>query len=246
MKRIVIFGATSVIAHEAAKVFARQKAAFVIIGRDARKLAAVREDLLARGAESAEAIQADLTAVERHQELIGAALRQLGQIDGALIAYGMNGDQRSCERQAKQMLETFNTNATSLLALATLLANQLEQQKQGCLAVISSIAADRGKKSNYVYGSAKAGVEVFFQGLRHRFAGSQVRILTIKPGYVKTPMLSEQLSRHPLAAHPRDVGRAIARAMQSRKGVIYLPWYWQPIMWVVKALPEAIFERLEL
>ena len=244
MKRILIFGATSLIAQEAAKVFAQARASFFLVGRNADKLAAIKDDLLSRGAAQVDVLPADLTVIDRHQELFGAALRRLGQIDACLIAHGDNGNQQEGERNPQEALRTLTTNAASAISLATILSNYLQQQGSGCLAVISSPAGDRGRKSNYIYGAAKATVSVFLEGLCHRFYGIPIRILTIKPGLVRTPMLPQALHRHPLAAHPRDVGRAIARAMQTGRGVVYVPWFWGPIMGIIKALPEPVFERL--
>ncbi len=246
MPNYVIIGATSVIAHETAKSLTQAGSNFFLVGRNNQKLAAVRDDLLARGAARVENCLVDPSDCSRHAEIIGAALRALNQWDAVLIAQGSLVDQHAGERDVQLLIEAFRVNTLSVLSLASLAANQLEAQRQGCLAVIASVAGDRGRRSNYIYGSSKAAVDIFLQGLRCRFSGTAVRILTIKLGFVKTPQLPAALMRHPLAAHPRGVGRAIARAMQSRDGVVYVPSYWRPIMWVVKVLPNALFNRLKL
>lgn len=246
MKKIAIFGATSVIAQEAAKLFADGHAQLFLIGRNPDKLEAVKNDLLTRGAAKVDCLQANLAELSRHTEIFGAALRSLGQIDGVLIAHGDNGNQLESQRNPQEAIKTITVNSLSVISLATLAAQYFDQQQNGCLAVISSVAGDRGRKSNYVYGSAKAGVSVFMEGLLHRFSGSPVRVLLIKLGLVKTPMLPLALHRHSLAAHPRDVGQAICRAMQRRRGVSYMPGYWRFIMAAIKALPNTVFNRLNL
>lgn len=244
MPSYVIFGATSVIAHETAKALAASGAAFFLVGRNSQKLAAVRDDLLARGAERAEICVADPADCLRHTEIIGAALRALKSWDAVLIAHGCFVDQHAGERDVQVLLEAFRVNTLSVLSLAGLAANQLQLQRQGCLAVIASVAGDRGRRANYIYGSTKAAVDIFLQGLRCRFSGTKIRILTIKPGLVKTPQLPAARMCHPLAAHPRSVGRAIARAMSSRNEVMYVPRYWRPIMAVIRMLPDFVFQRL--
>ena len=131
------------------------------------------------------------------------------------------------------------------VALLTLLANRLEVQGNGCLAVISSVAGDRGRPSNYVYGAAKGGISIFLQGLRARLHRAGVAVVTVKPGFVDTPMTAK-LPRTPLFASARRVGRTVYRAIERRRDVVYVPWFWRPIMVLVKTIPEAIFKRLRL
>jgi short-subunit dehydrogenase len=127
----------------------------------------------------------------------------------------------------------------------TLLANYFEGQRHGCIAVITSVAGDRGRQSNYVYGAAKGGVDHFLQGLRNRLFRSGVAVVTIKPGYVATPMTAG-IKKSPLFISAGRAGRSIHRAIERRRNVVYVPWFWRPIMTMVRWLPEAIFKRLQL
>ena len=142
-------------------------------------------------------------------------------------------------------MRELTTNGISVISLLTILANYFEAQKQGCIAVITSVAGDRGRKTNYVYGTAKAAVNMFLQGLNNRLFKSGVRVLTLKVGFVDTPMTAA-IKKTPLFAQPETVGKSIYKAMLRRKGVVYIPWFWQFIMLIIIHIPEIIFKRLNL
>ena len=129
--------------------------------------------------------------------------------------------------------------------MASIAANYFEKEKKGCIAVISSVAGDRGRQSNYIYGAAKGGVTTFLQGLRNRLSPSGVSVVTIKPGMVDTPMTAH-LPKSPLFAKPSDVGKGIYKAMLAGKDIAYLPVYWKLIMFVIKIIPEGIFKKMRL
>ena len=243
--RILILGATSALAHETAKLFARDGADLVLVARSEQKLAAVQGDLKVRGAKEIETIVADLNDFTRHQEIIDAALKPFAGLDMALVAYGTLGDQPRCEQDVELAVQEFNNNCTSTISLLTLLANYFEPQKRGCIAVISSVAGDRGRQSNYVYGAAKAGVTVFLQGLRNRLAKKGVAVVTIKPGMVDTPMTAH-LRKGLLFAKPEIVGKGIYEAMLKHKEVVYLPGYWRYVMWIIKSIPEPMFKKMNI
>ncbi len=243
--KILIIGATSAIAHETAKLYARDGAELFLVARSPFKLNSVKDDLNVRGAKRAVTYELDVSELGKHQEMIQAAIESLGELDMALIAHGTLGDQRLSEESVEKTLEEFTTNCTSVISLLTILANYFEQRKHGCIAVISSVAGDRGRKSNYVYGAAKGALSIFLQGLRGRLAASCVKVVTIKPGFVDTPMTAS-LRKGLLFASPRTVGQGIYEAMNKGKDVVYLPWFWRPIMLVVKSVPERLFKRVSL
>ena len=137
------------------------------------------------------------------------------------------------------------TNALSTISLLTIIANRFEANKDGTIAVISSVAGDRGRASNYVYGSAKACLNVYLQGLRHRLSGSGVNVLTVKPGFVDTPM-TETFEKGPLWASPEQVAWDIRRAIARRRTVIYTPWFWRWIMLIIRLVPTPVFHRTKL
>jgi len=243
--RVVIIGASSAIAYETAKCFVRDGADLFLVGRSAEKLTTVADDLKVRGAKRVETYLLDLCDLDRHQEMFEQALASLGELDMLLIAHGTLGDQHKCEQSVAETMQELQTNCLSVISLLTLSANYFEQQRHGCIAVVSSVAGDRGRKSNYVYGTAKAALSVFLQGLRNRLSSAGVSVVTIKPGYVATSMTAH-LKKGPLTANPQSVGRGIYQAMKKGKDVVYLPWFWRPIMRVIKSIPEGIFKRLSL
>lgn len=243
--RVLILGASSALAHETAKRFAQDGADLVLVARSPYKLETIRGDLNVRGAKEIETIVADLADVSRHQEIMEAALKPFAGLDMALLAYGTLGDQQLCEQNVEVALQEFNNNCTSVISLLTLLGNYFEQQGRGCIAVISSVAGDRGRKSNYVYGAAKGAVTVFAQGLRNRLAKKGVAVVTIKPGMVDTPMTAH-MRKGLLFANAQKVGQGIYEAMLKRKDVVYLPGYWRYVMWLIKSIPESRFKKMNI
>ncbi len=244
-QRILIVGATSAIARETARCFAAQGASFFLAGRNESHLLTVTQDLKARGAERVETMALDFNQTELHETLVARAENFLGSFDVALIAYGTLPNQKACELDFSLAQKEFATNFVSGMSLLTHLANCFELQKSGVIAVISSVAGDRGRPSNYVYGSAKGALSLYLQGLRARLTKSGVHVLTIKPGFVATPMTA-QVKKNFLFANPVSVGKGIHQAILKRRDVVYLPFFWRWIMLILKLVPESLFKRLNL
>jgi short-subunit dehydrogenase len=245
MQRILIVGATSAIAESTARRFAARGDALFLAGRSAERLQAIAADLAVRGAAQVDSMLFDARSFESVESLLQAASASLGGLDAALIAHGTLSDQGACQQSVQLMREEFDVNALSAMALCTVLANQFEAQGRGVIAVISSVAGDRGRQSNYVYGAAKAAVTAFTSGLRQRLYSKGVRVVTIKPGFVSTPMTAA-FKKGALWAAPDTVAADIVRAMDGGGAVIYTPWFWRPIMWIVRSVPETLFRRLKL
>ncbi|MEN8216146.1 MAG: SDR family oxidoreductase [Pseudomonadota bacterium] len=245
MRKILIIGATSAIAQETAKLFAQEQDALFLVGRDAEKLEAVAADLKVRGAHKVAYSCLDLNEVQQHQAVLDEAYKSLDGLDTVLIAYGSLDDQKACEQDSAKAEQALRTNFLSVVSLLTPIANRLERQRYGCIAVISSVAGDRGRQSNYVYGAAKGGLSLFLQGLRNRLQSANVCVLTIKPGFVDTPMTAN-LKKGALWAKPQTVARGIFRAISRRRNVVYLPWFWWLIMLIIRLIPEPIFKRMKL
>jgi short-subunit dehydrogenase len=242
--RVLIVGATSAIATEAAKAFANRGARLFLTGRDLAKLGAVADDLRVRGASQVETTVLDVVDVARHSVAVDEAMTCWGGLDIVLIAHGTLPDQGRCQASAADALRALEVNFTATAALLTVVANRFESQRRGCIAVITSVAGDRGRRSNYVYGAAKGGLHVFLQGLRSRLYPAGVTVVEIKPGLVDTPMTAH-LVKHALFASPRRVGDAVHRAILKGRDIAYVPWFWRFVMFGVRLLPERVFKRLK-
>jgi len=240
-----VLGATSAIAEATLRLLAIEGASFFLVARNAQKLAAVRDDLLTRGASSVTAHVMDLDDTVAHPAMLEGAAKTLGTIDLALLAHGVLGEQPDAEASYAAAETILKTNFLSAVSLITWLANYFESTKQGCLAVISSVAGDRGRKSNYVYGASKGGLNVFVDGVRNRIDRAGVHVLTIKPGFVATPMTAH-IKPNPLFAQPAQVGRHILKAIEKRKDVAYVPPFWALIMLIIRSIPGRIFKKLNV
>ena len=245
MSHVLIIGATSAIAQEVAKLYAEKGSNLFLVARDSKKLNQVAMDLKVRGAGAVDLLSQDLLDTDQHEIIIKKADEALGSIDIALIAHGTLPDQKQCENSVDQTLQELQINFLCSVSLLTLLANYFEKQEKGCLAVISSVAGDRGRQSNYIYGAAKGGLSIFLQGLRNRLSRTGICVLTIKPGFVITPM-TKDFKKGILWAQPTQVAEDIVNAIQKRKNVVYVPWFWRWIMVIIRAIPESVFKRMSL
>jgi decaprenylphospho-beta-D-erythro-pentofuranosid-2-ulose 2-reductase len=245
-QHILIVGGSSAIAAACAREWAKEGASFMLAGRHETRLAAIAQDLSVRGAQRVGTFVLDVNDFAQHKAMLDAAIAELGHIDIVLLAHGTLSDQSECERDPAAAVREITVNALSTIALLTLLAGTFEAQKSGAIAVISSVAGDRGRPSNYVYGTAKAAVTTFCEGLRARLFKSNVKVLTIKPGFVDTPMTAGLALPAALVASPERVAADIVRAVSRGKDSIYTPWFWAQIMLVIRALPGFVFKRLSL
>ncbi len=245
MQRILIVGATSAIAEATAREFATRGDSLFLAARNAAALQALADDLRLRGATIAGTATIDARDAPSMEGLADTAMQALGGLDQALIAHGTLSDQSACETSAALLREEFAINALSVMVLCLPLAQHFASQRRGVIAVISSVAGDRGRQSNFVYGSAKAAVTAFLSGLGQRLQPSGVKVVVIKPGFVSTPMTAA-FKKGALWASPARVARDIRRAMDKGSAVVYTPWFWRPIMFIVRSVPETIFRRLRM
>jgi hypothetical protein len=243
---IIIIGATSGIAEALARRYAAQGAGIFLVARSAEKLAAICTDLSARGAYKVASCVLDANDTERMPEMLNTAWRAFDHFDVALVAHGTLPDQSRCETDLAYAIAEFQTNAQSVITCLAALANRFENQGTGVMAVIGSVAGDRGRGSNYLYGSAKAAIEAFTSGLRMRLFKSGVHVLLIKPGFVATAMTADLNLPALLTAAPETVAKDIQHAINKRKDVLYTPWFWSLIMWIIRWLPMAVFKRLKV
>jgi short-subunit dehydrogenase len=245
MRKILIVGAASAIAEAVARIFAERGDAIFLVGRKAEALESIAADLKARGAKSVGMEIMDAGNVAAQAPMLDRAESFLGGLDTVLIAYGTLSDQKACEDSAELTALEIHNNAVSVVTLLTPIAARFEQRRLGTIAVISSVAGDRGRQSNYVYGSSKALVTAFLSGLRQRLYKAGVSVITIKPGFVDTPMTAA-FRKGLLWAKPNQVAPGIVRSIERSSSVVYLPSFWRPIMFIIRLIPETVFRRLRL
>lgn len=245
MQHVLIIGATSAIAEATARLLAERGHALYLVARDAEHLKTVASDLATRGAARVEQANLDVTDLDAIQPVLQAAFRAFESIDVALIAHGSGSDEHACLTDPGTLRREFDINATATISMMAWLAGRLRQQGHGTLAVISSVAGDRGRRGNMLYGAAKAAVNAYASGLRQRLAKTKVRVLTIKPGWVDTPMTAG-MHKNGLFATTDRVARDIVHAIDKRRNVIYTPWYWRPIMSLLRHIPERLWRHLNI
>lgn len=245
MKNILIFGATSAIAEALAKQYANDGHQLTLFARNEDKLALIEQDLRVRGASGVACVSFDAGA----DDCIAKLQRQLADIadpiDICVIAHGSLPDQGECQEDVQKTLSEIQVNGTSAIGILTLVANRMEQQKNGAIAVITSVAGIRGRQSNYVYGAAKGLVSVFLQGLGQRLAKSGVHVLDIKPGFVDTPMTAH-IEKGALWAQPEKVAEIIYKRIARKSHESHTPFFWFFIMTIIRFIPTAIFNKLKL
>jgi short-subunit dehydrogenase len=246
MSRILILGATSAIAQAYARRRAAQGASFILAGRREDRLAANAADLISCGAKAADVFATDLAAIGQIDESLRAIKARCGEPDEVLLAYGILGEQTKAEQDLAQARVMMDCNYTS----AALWILGLIRDKPAALPLtivgIGSVAGDRGRATNYIYGSTKAALDRLLEGLTHKHDGSDIRIIRVRPGFVDTPMTDGMQKGGALWATPDQVARDIERAVNKGKRVVYTPWFWWVIMMIIRHLPWFVFRRLKI
>jgi decaprenylphospho-beta-D-erythro-pentofuranosid-2-ulose 2-reductase len=246
-EKIVIVGATSAMAEHCARLWVTESPkTMVLLGRDLAKTERVAQDLRIRSAHSVIAVQTtdflDPAKIREWVDQVCAA----GVPDIVLIAHGSLSDQKECQQNLLQNQQVLQLNGVSPALFAEAFAGYMEKADKGTLAVIGSVAGDRGRKSNYVYGAAKGLVTRYAQGLQHRLASTHVRVVLIKPGPTDTPMTATLKGKGPKMAEVTAVARSIVRGIAQAKPVVYAPAKWAVIMMVIRHLPGFIFNKMDI
>lgn len=246
MKTILVIGATSAIASACARIWAERGAQLILVARDADRLEVLAADLSVRGAARVDCVQLDLNDLDQHPLVLNRIFADNPVIDISFIAVGVLPDQQACSLDASLAVQQFQTNAVSVMALLTSLVLHLKKQGKGAIGVITSVAGDRGRPSNFYYGSAKAALSVFCAGLGASLFKQGLTVTDIRPGFVATPMTAGLLLPRKLVSRPEQVAVDIVRAVERGQSVCYTPGYWRAIMWVIRQIPDVIFKRLQL
>ena len=246
MRSVLILGATSAIASALAREFAVRKFDLVLGGRDVEELSALAADLSLRYGVQAGTLPFDALDTETHASTLRSFLSEAGNaLEGVVVCVGYLGDQAKGQSDWEEARRILETNFTGCVSALNILANHFELRREGFICALSSVAGDRGRQSNYLYGAAKAGLNAFLEGLRNRLFHANVKVITVKPGFVDTSMTYGRPGLF-LVASPERVARGVFSAIARGKDVVYVPWYWRFIMLIVRSIPETIFMRMRM
>jgi decaprenylphospho-beta-D-erythro-pentofuranosid-2-ulose 2-reductase len=247
-KRVIVLGALSAMGEATARLYAADGARLILAGRNAERLEQVGADLAARGAAETRSWLVDFVACpDAAGELERMAAHLEGPVDAILLFFGMLGDQATAERSPAEAARIIDVNFAAAAQWCLAAAGLLQRQKAGALVVVTSVAGDRGRQSNYVYGAAKAGLSVLVEGIAHRLAGTGAHAVVVKAGFVDTPMTAHLNPGGPLWAKPATIARAIKAAVERPgRPVIYAPWFWRFIMLAIRNVPAFILHRTRL
>ncbi|MEA2952051.1 MAG: decaprenylphospho-beta-D-erythro-pentofuranosid-2-ulose 2-reductase [Alphaproteobacteria bacterium] len=245
-RTILVLGATSAVATAYCRRLAGEAASFILVARNPERLESIAADLQARGASKTVTVASDLADMFGCEDRFHDFCSRIGAPDQVVLAYGVLGDQSRAEADADETRRVIDVNFTSAALWLQIAAKHLPNDKPRWIIVIGSVAGDRGRRSNYVYGSAKAGLDAFSEGLAHRLHGTALRVLTVKPGFVDTPMTAHLHPSGPLWASPDVVAADIERAVRKGRRVVYTPWFWRWIMVIIRLVPRGIFYRTPL
>ena len=246
MAGVMIVGATSAIARALAREYAAAGEDVVLAGRDAEELESLAADLRVRHGIRAEAVPFDALAFDTHEAVVERVFADSARApEGVVVALGYLGDQARAQHDPIEARRILDTNFTACVSLLNAVANRLEARGSGFICVLSSVAGDRGRQSNYLYGAAKGGLSVYLQGLRNRLFHRGVRVVTVKPGFVDTRMTFGKPGLF-LVAPPEKVARGIRRAIRRGRSTVYVPGFWGALMLVIRSIPEPLFKRLRL
>jgi decaprenylphospho-beta-D-erythro-pentofuranosid-2-ulose 2-reductase len=241
---VLILGATSAIARGTATAFAARGDNLYLASRDLEELKRIAADIKIRYGVKVSYGLFDAAATDTHPTFFQSVLNEMQELNGVALAFGLLGDQQAAREfaVAEKIIASNFTGAVSILSIC---ANYFEPHKRGFIIGISSVAGDRGRQSNYVYGAAKGGLSLYLQGLRNRLFHSGVRVITIKPGFVDTAM-TFGLPGMFLVASPQDIGKKIVSTLSKSTDIAYLPGFWRFIMLIIKHVPEFIFKRMKM
>lgn len=242
-KNVLILGATSDMALAIARKFGSHGFSITLAARNLEKLKAIQADIRIRQGVQVEIAFFDALEIQDHPAFYhNLAIKP----DIVICVFGLLGDQQKAERDWESCEEILLSNYVGAVSILNVVANDMEQRRHGVIVGISSVAGERGRQSNYFYGSAKAGFSAYLSGLRNRLFKSGVHVVTVKPGFVKTRMIENLKTPGPLTAQPKEVANDIYEAVTKKKNVIYTKGIWRTVMYVIKTIPEPLFKKLKL
>ena len=243
MSLVLIIGAKSDIAKATAREYAKNGYDIYLAARNSDELDEFRNDLVVRTEQKIKLIDLDILNFKSHQNFYDSLDEKPL---GVITAVGYLGEQKAATLDFKESQKIIDTNYTGVVSLLNIIANDFEKRKSGFIVGISSVAGDRGRKSNYIYGSAKAALSTYLSGLRNRLFESGVSVLTVKPGFVNTKMTKDIDLPEKLTAQPLEVAEDIFKAQQAGKNILYTKWIWRYVMFIITHIPEFIFKKLSI
>lgn len=243
MSYVLIIGAKSDIAKEVARVYAKNGYNIYLASRQSEDLKDLANDIKIRSNLDVKLCEFDIAKFETHQDFYNSLQEKPL---GVIVVAGYMAEQKDCENDFEKTLNTINVNFTGAISILNIISNDMEKNKNGFIVGVSSVAGDRGRKANYIYGSSKAGFSAYLSGLRNRLFESKVQVLTVKPGFVATKMTAGLDLPQKLTAQPEEVAKDIFVAQQKGKDVLYTKGIWRLIMLIIKHIPEVIFKKLSI
>ncbi|WP_455218195.1 SDR family oxidoreductase [Kaarinaea lacus] len=243
MDYVLIVGAKSDTARALAREYARHGYALYLAARNCQDLEGLVSDLKIRYNTIARPVELDILDYESHADFYSGLEEKPV---GVITTVGYLGEQTSAQKHLEESLRVINTNYTGIVSLLNIIANDFEARNSGFIIALSSVAGDRGRKANYIYGSAKAGLTAYLSGLRNRLGDTNVHVMTVKPGFMNTSMTKGMDLPAALTAQPDDVAKQIYKAQQRKKDIIYVKWLWRWIMLIIQHIPEFIFKRTSI
>ncbi len=244
-KNVLIVGATSTLARAFAEELAIRGANLILAARNLSEAEKIAADLRIRFGITASAAIFIAENYHDHQDFFKQVVTSNSTIDGVFISIGELGEQAKAQAEFSSAKTIIESNYLGVVSLLTHVANYFEDRKGGFIIVIGSVAGDRGRQSNYIYGSAKSALATFVQGMRNRLAKANVQVMTIKPGFMDSKMTFGKQGMF-LVASPKTAAKAIYKALQAGELIVYVPCFWTIIMLLIRSVPERIFMRLKL
>jgi hypothetical protein len=243
MSYVLIIGAKSDIAKEVARVYAKNGYNLFLASRESSSLEELKQDIELRSGVDVKLKEFDVTAYDTHENFY-TSLEEKPL--GVIVVSGYMAEQKSAQKNWNETLNTINVNYTGAVSILNIIANDFEKHRRGFIVGVSSVAGDRGRKANYIYGSSKAAFSAYLSGLRNRLYESGVSVLTVKPGFVNTKMTENMDLPQNLTAEPEDVAEDIYNAQQKGRNILYTKSIWMLIMLIIKHIPEFIFKKMSI
>jgi len=243
MKNILILGATSDMAQAIARKYAAEGWSLTLAARQADLLGPMASDLKVRADVPVQTLEFDAADFSHHRKIYESLETKP---DAVVACFGYMSDQEKVRSDEEDIRRTIDVNFTGMATILSIIADDFEQRGSGSIAAISSVAGDRGRQSNYIYGSAKAGLSAFLGGLRNRLAEKGVHVMTVKPGFARTKMTENMELPAALTASPEQIADAIFQGLEKKKNVVYTLWMWRWIMLIIKHIPEFIFKKMKM